>query len=120
MRPPCPAVLHNRRAMLRGSGCGFGALALAAILQGDVGAASIAGPLTPKPSHFPARAKRVIFLFMHGGPSQVDTFDYKPQLIKDHGKPLPFNKSSLLIADGQSAEVSVGISTVRRERRVGE
>lgn len=36
--------------------------------------------------------KRVIFLFMHGGPSQVDTFDYKPQLIKDHGKPLPFNK----------------------------
>lgn len=42
--------------------------------------------------HFPARAKRVIFLFMHGGPSQVDTFDYKPQLIKDDGKPLPFEK----------------------------
>ncbi len=42
--------------------------------------------------HFPARAKRVIFLFMHGGPSQVDTFDYKPQLIQDDGKPLPFEK----------------------------
>jgi len=42
--------------------------------------------------HFPSRAKRVIFLFMHGGPSQVDTFDYKPQLIKDDGKPLPFEK----------------------------
>jgi len=42
--------------------------------------------------HFPARAKRVIFLFMHGGPSHVDTFDYKPQLKQDDGKPLPFDK----------------------------
>ena len=49
-------------------------------------------PLAPRPPHFPARAKRVIFLFMHGGPSQVDTFDYKPLLERDHGKPLPFAK----------------------------
>lgn len=47
---------------------------------------------TSLPTHFPPRAKRVIFLFMHGGPSHVDTFDYKPELIKQDGKPLPFDK----------------------------
>ena len=46
----------------------------------------------PGPPHFPARAKRVIFLFMHGGPSSIDTFDPKPRLIRDHGKPLPINR----------------------------
>ena len=49
-------------------------------------------PLASRPPHFPAKAKRVIFLFMHGGPSQVDTFDPKPLLDRDHGKPLPFAK----------------------------
>lgn len=50
----------------------------------------MANPLAAKQPHFPARAKRVIFLFMKGGPSQVDTFDPKPLLDRDHGKPLPF------------------------------
>ena len=49
-------------------------------------------PLAPKRPHFEPKAKRVIFLFMHGGPSQVDTFDQKPMLTRDHGKPLPFAK----------------------------
>ncbi len=49
--------------------------------------------------HFPARAKRVIFLFMHGGPSHVDTFDYKPQLDRDDGKPLPFAKPRVQFAE---------------------
>lgn len=48
---------------------------------------------------FPARAKRVIFLFMHGGPSQVDTFDYKPLLKRDGGKPLPFPKPRVQFAE---------------------
>ena len=48
--------------------------------------------------HFPAKAKRVIFLFMHGGPSHVDTFDYKPMLAKDDGKPLPFDKPRVQFA----------------------
>jgi hypothetical protein len=48
--------------------------------------------------HFPARAKRVIFLFMHGGPSAIDTFDYKPLLHRDHGKPLPFDKPRVQFA----------------------
>jgi hypothetical protein len=61
-------------------------------------AASVSNPLLPKSPHFPARAKRVIFLFMHGGPSHVDTFDYKPELIKHHGQPLPFEKPRIQFA----------------------
>ncbi len=80
--------------MLRLSAAGFGYLALASLLGETRSEASDSNvnPLAAKPSVFPARAKRVIFLFMHGGPSQVDTFDYKPRLERDHGKPLPFSK----------------------------
>ena len=85
----------TRRDMLRVSSAGFGSLALASLLQEE---ANAAGPLSPRKPHFPARAKRVIFLFMHGGPSQVDTFDYKPLLERDHGKPLPFSKPRVFSA----------------------
>jgi hypothetical protein len=75
------------------SACGFGSLALASLMGETNGAlAATANPLAPKAPPLPAKAKRVIFLFMHGGPSQVDTFDYKPLLERDHGKPLPFSK----------------------------
>lgn len=74
--------------MLRNAGAGFGSLALAGL--SGIEALAAGDPLAVKSPHFPARAKRVIFLFMHGGPSQVDTFDYKPLLKRDHGKPLPF------------------------------
>lgn len=76
----------NRRLMLQRSAAGFGALALRGLLS----ATETADPLAAKKPHFPARAKRVIFLFMKGGPSHVDTFDPKPLLDRDHGKPLPF------------------------------
>ena len=79
----------TRREMLRTCGAGFGSLALASLLDDEARAAD---PLAVRQPHFPARAKRIIFLFMHGGPSQVDTFDYKPLLERDHGKPLPFSK----------------------------
>jgi hypothetical protein len=86
----------TRRDLLQSTACGFGLLALMDLLAGETRGAdaprSGADPLAPKPPHFPAKAKRVIFLFMHGGPSQVDTFDYKPKLAADHGKPLPFPK----------------------------
>jgi hypothetical protein len=76
--------------MLRQAGAGFGSLALAALLAEEASAAQpSANPLAPRAPHFPARAKRVIFLFMPGGPSQVDTFDPKPRLTQDHGKPSP-------------------------------
>ena len=86
----------SRREMLQVSAAGFGNLALAGLAneeaKADTAKSSAADPLSLKETHFPAKAKRVIFLFMHGGPSQVDTFDYKPLLERDHGKPLPFDK----------------------------
>ncbi len=89
----------SRRELFRQSGVGFGSLALASLIAdesranpGVAAAAHDLDPLAPKPSHFFARAKRVIFLFMTGGPSQVDTFDPKPLLDRDDGKPLPFAK----------------------------
>jgi hypothetical protein len=83
-----PLLPHSRRKLLKSSAAGFGSVALAGLL----GEEARVGALAARPPHFPAKAKRIIFLFMHGGPSQVDTFDYKPQLEKDHGKPLPFPK----------------------------
>jgi len=83
----------NRRQMLATCGMGFGALALRGILSaGTTDAVSTVSPLAPHTPHFKPTAKRVIFLFMHGGPSSIDTFDYKPLLKRDTGKPLPFAK----------------------------
>ncbi len=77
----------TRREMLARSGAGFGAVALAALagqwqaVGGEAsGGAGRENPLAPRPGHFPARARQVIFLYMDGGPSQVDTFDPKPRL----------------------------------------
>src|SRR5438128_7066112 len=71
----------SRREMLCRSANGFGGLALASLLAGKSDAAS-------RPPHFPPKAKSVIFLFMDGGPSQMDTFDPKPRLAKEHGQPI--------------------------------
>ena len=73
---------------MQNAGTGLGAWMLPSLLHEQF---ALAEPRTSG-MHFPARAKRVIFLFMHGGPSHVDTFDYKPQLKQDDGKPLPFDK----------------------------
>lgn len=85
----------TRREMLRTSGAGFGALALHALMTDEVRAASA---LAPKPAPVLPKAKRVIFLFMHGGPSQVDLFDHKPLLTRDDNKPLPFEKPRIVSA----------------------
>src|SRR5256885_6307580 len=89
----------NRRQMLRRFANGFGMLGLAGLLSDDFISSVLAeeksSPLTLKPPQFPAKAKRVIFLFMSGGPSHVDTFDPKPRLAQDNGKPLPFEKPKL-------------------------
>ena len=89
----------SRRDLLKVSSAGFGSLALAGLLAQDEARAASADPLAIKAPHFPARAKRVIFLFMHGGPSQVDTFDYKPLLKRDHGKPLPFARPKVVSSE---------------------
>jgi len=93
--------MHNfcgrtRREFLWEAGAGFTGVALTALLSEDgffgraaaqqVNPQAAANPLALRPSHFPARAKSVIFLFMYGGPSQVDTFDYKPELYRLDGQ----------------------------------
>ncbi len=80
----------NRRSFLRQAGCGFGAVALAALLaerELEGAEAAATSPLEARPPHFKARAKSVIYLYMDGGPSQVDTFDPKPRLTAEHGRP---------------------------------
>ncbi|MEW6156883.1 MAG: DUF1501 domain-containing protein [Verrucomicrobiota bacterium] len=86
----------SRRAFLCRSGGGFGLLALASLLEADGLLAKASpntqqspNPLLPKPPHFPARARSVIFLFMSGGPSHVDLFDPKPDLVRLAGQPIP-------------------------------
>ena len=98
MAPPDPhrhGVPRSRRELLRTSAAGFGWLAAQALLARDSGAAPTAADA---PWRVPARAKRVIFMFMKGGPSQVDTFDYKPRLQADDGKELPFAKPRVQFA----------------------
>ncbi|QEG15737.1 DUF1501 domain-containing protein [Gimesia maris] len=82
------ALNISRRQMLKSSACGFGYMALAGLSA--EAALKSQSPLMSKTPHFEPRAKRVIFLFMHGGPSHVDTFDYKPRLNKEDGQRLPF------------------------------
>ena len=79
----------DRRSFLQKAACGFGWLAFAGLNAAQAGVAP----------HFAPRAKRVIFLFMHGGVSQMDTFDRKPRLVRDHGKPLPFDLPGLIRPD---------------------
>src|SRR2546421_10717702 len=81
------SLLMTRRELLRRSGMGFAALGLASLLGESAPGATT--PLTPKKPHFTGKAKRVIHLFMNGGPSHVDTFDPKPSLEKYAGKTLP-------------------------------
>jgi hypothetical protein len=81
----------TRRELLARTGAGFGALAFAGLAAAD-------DALAPRAPRHRAKAKRVIFLFMHGGPSAVDTFDYKPLLARDDGKPLPFAKPRVVFA----------------------
>ncbi|MDB6024881.1 MAG: hypothetical protein JWM68_1104 [Verrucomicrobiales bacterium] len=90
----------NRRQMLKRFASGFGMLGLAGLFADDfvtraLAEAANSNPLTVKPPQYPAKAKRVIFLFMSGGPSHVDLFDPKPRLLVDMGKPLPFEKPKL-------------------------
>jgi hypothetical protein len=91
MQTPPQALRSNRRAFLGRSGLGLMSL-LSLLNQGLVGGAASASPKwtgVVNPLHHPPRAKRVIFLYMAGGPSHLETFDYKPQLARLHGQPMP-------------------------------
>jgi len=96
-RPRLRDAFLTRRELLARMGNGFALTSLAGVLGAEglltaapaAAAAPPLNPLAPKKPHFPAKAKRVIFLFMNGGPSHVDTFDPKPKLNEYHGKVLP-------------------------------
>ncbi len=91
----------SRRQLLRRSALGFGNLALMGLMPPGVraiGSEIQRNPLAARAPLFRSKAKRIIFLFMHGGPSHVDTFDWKPRLLKDSGKPLPFEKPRIQFA----------------------
>ena len=82
--------IQTRRSFFQECAGGIGIVALAQLMEQEGrGAAASVNPLAPRPPHFPAKAKNVIFMFMEGGPSQLDLFDPKPELKKWNGKPLP-------------------------------
>ena len=115
----------TRREMLRRSANGFGALALAALmgeqasgqaLRDQQGAGAGSGPY-----HHAPRARNVIFLYMDGGPSQVDTFDPKPRLDREHGQPIPMKTPPTQFNNvGTVLQVALEVPPVRRERHTGE
>jgi hypothetical protein len=95
-----PTII-SRRAALQSAACGFGYLALAGLTASQAAAAT--NPLAARFPLLPARAKRVIFLFMQGGVSHVDSFDYKPELEKQDGKAMPFDDDRKLANTGSAA-----------------
>src|SRR5215475_9905633 len=110
----------SRRQFLSTAACGFGSVALAGLLS-DIeaqGANAPRSPLAPRAPHFKPRARHVIFLFMQGGPSQIDLFEHKPRLVKEHGKPIPFQRPKDEAEDG--IENSKLLAPVARVRPRGE
>ena len=102
--------------MLQSTACGFGSLALAGLLNQPSRAAN---PLAPKIPHLPAKAKRVIFLFMAGGVSQVDSFDHKPLLEKEDGKSREFNDARNVARNGKGSTARV-MKSLWKFRQHGE
>lgn len=107
------SLLPSRREMLQSTACGFGGVALMGML-GDVARAATTDHGKFARPNFAPGAKRVIFLFLHGGVSHIDTFDPKPELAKRHGQPLPFDQAL------QFAEVGNLLRSPWRFRNYGE
>ena len=90
----------SRRELLQSAACGFGGLALGGMLAQAAGAA---GPLAIRRPHFPARAKRMIFVFLAGGPSQGDLFAPKEEITRNHGK-------AITSPVGDDGQIRVGVA----------
>src|SRR5437763_14453724 len=109
-------LARSRRDFLCNAGSGLGALALSALLDQEgllpsAKAANVVDPLKPKPPHFKATAKSVIWLFMEGGPSHLDTFAPKTALTKLDGQPIPSSFGKVVTARGTSDDALMGAQT---------
>ena len=118
--PPFPPL--SRRAALQSTSCGFGALALSGLLGQQALSASpaAANPLASRQPHHPARAKRVIFLFMQGGVSHVDSFDYKPILEKEDGNKFAFDDARQVANSGKRGTSERVMKNLWKFRQHGE
>src|ERR1700733_4276799 len=119
-----PLLHSTRRHFFQDCALGIGSMALAS-LWNNVGrsAESLPNPLAPRPPHFKPRAKSAIFLFMAGGPSQLELFDYKPKLQALHGKPVPddFIKGKrFAFMDTFAKKVPLLLATRRKFQRHGQ
>jgi hypothetical protein len=118
MRNHSILTARSRRDFLRRSACGFGSVALAGLCNADTG--KKVSPLAPKPPHHAPRAKRVIFLWMQGGPSHMDLFDYKPRLVKEGGNKFPIALPKNYEAPGIGRNLLMSpISTFSRQGKAG-
>ncbi|HEU4752271.1 MAG TPA: DUF1501 domain-containing protein [Armatimonadota bacterium] len=93
----------GRREFLGHLGTGLGSIALACLLAEEGAAAPAGNPLAPHPPHFPAKAKRVIQVFCPGAASQIDLWEYKPDLVRYHGQPLPGNEKLVTFQGGNGS-----------------
>jgi hypothetical protein len=121
-QPHYQTSYSSRREFLERAGGGFGLLALFGMMEQDRLLGATAGavdPLAPKPPHFPAKAKSVIYLFMHGGPSQLDTFDPKPLLEKLDGKKLPPSLQGVHLQFTNAAEAPL-LASRRKFQKYGQ
>src|SRR5438874_2446170 len=116
------SINRSRREFLERAGCGFGQLALAYLLGSRISPAapgSAPNPMATKTPHFPATAKNVIFLFMHGGPSHLETFDPKPMLEKLEGKPVPDSFGEVQLQFSKFKEVPI-LASRRTFKKYGQ
>ena len=116
------AQQFSRRSALEAVGCGFGSIALAGLLNQPAMASPInSHPVTlGKKTKIPARAKRVIFIFMQGGPSHVDSFDYKPILEKRNGESIAFDDDRTIANTGERSTKQTLMKSLWKFRRYGE
>src|ERR1700730_14150069 len=119
-----PLLHQTRRHFFRDCGVGVGSMALASLLGRDATAQAPTGsPLATRQTHFPARATSVIYLFMAGGPSQLELFDYKPELQRLSGQPIPqsfLEGRRFAFMDSFTREVPRLLGTRRRFSRCGQ
>ena len=103
-----------RRRLLQTMGTGLGMVALPTLLQADQRLGAGGSPLSPAPAHFPARARHIIHIYLNGGPSQVDTWDPKPELTRWGGKRLPLGNLTT------ERETGVALASPFKFKRYGE